>query len=178
MSKEINLLPRKNVGILEQERTIMIARASALLSALFVISCFVGVFLLGKQYPLEDVQRQQSQVESQLLQVKDKANRNIQLVDRVNHIQTILKTRSLLGPTIVTLQDQLPKDVEMQSLSITTTSITLSVSSSSLASLKSFLDSLTAMAEKKQLFQKLTINNIVVDARTGTYLVNVQGTTL
>jgi Tfp pilus assembly protein PilN len=178
MPKEINLLPQKNRGFLEEERTIMLARAVAILSALFVVSCLVGVFILGQQHSLDSVQQQQAHVQSQLVQVKDKANTNIQLVDRANHIQTILKTRSLLGPTIETLQSKLPKDVTMQSLSVTTTAVSLSVSSSSLSSLKSFLDALTAMAEKKKIFKKLTINNIVVNAQTGTYVVNVQGTTL
>lgn len=178
MQKEINLLPKRQMGFFQEERTIMMARAVTILSALLVVSSFVGVFFLGRNYSIQNVEAQQNQVRAQLRTMQGKITMDMLLVDRIKHIQKILGTRILLGQRVATIQKQLPKDVTLESITITNTSIVLSASSTSLSSLKSFLDNLTAMTEKKVLFKKLTINNIVVNAKTGVYLVNVQGITL
>lgn len=176
--KEINLLPRKNLGILEQERTIMIVRTVATLCVVLVVSTMIGVFLLGRSYSLADIANQQAQARSQLQLVKNKIQKQLMLVDRANHIQTILKIRKPVTEKISTIQKQLPADVTVESFTITDLVMTVSASSPSLASIKTFIDSLTAMVEKKTLLKRLTINNVVLNAQTGQYTVSIQGVLL
>lgn len=176
--KEINLLPRRNLGILEQERTVMIVRAIAVLSVIIVVSAFAGTFILGKNYSVSDVQTQQASVRSKMQIFHDKSLQVLLLSDRVNRIQSILKKRYLLTDKISLIQQKIPSDVRVDALSITTANITLSLSSASLTSLKTFLDAVSGLVAQKQLLQKVTIENVSIDSLTGRYTVNVQGTLL
>lgn len=178
MQKEINLLPRKNLGILQQERTIIIVRAIAFLSVIILVTCFVGVFLLGKNYSIDTVNTQQNSVRARLQVLHNKTITYLTLQDRVRRIQTILKSRSLLEAKIETLQKQVPQDVLLKTLTVTTKTASLSVSSPSLSSLKSFLDNVTTLLKKKTIFSTLVIDNVNVDAKTGAYSVSVGGNLL
>lgn len=178
MQKEINLLPKKNIGILQQERTIAIVRAVAILSCVVFVTSWIGIFLLGKNYSVEAVTNQQNAVEARLASLNKKTISYLTLHDRVTRIQTILRTRSLLTGKIDTLEKQIPSDVDLQSISVSQKTASISVSSTSLSSLKSFLDSLTALYRKKSIFSTLIINNVLVNAKTGAYTVTVNGNLL
>lgn len=173
--KEINLLPKKNIGILQQERTIILIRAIAIFSVLIVLSCWIGLWFLGKNYSADTVDAQQQNVRSRLHVFHAKAIDQLTLVDRVNRIQAILKTRSLLTTNIDLLQKQLPSDVSMETFTVTPKQMAMTVSSSSLPSLKKFIDGLTALVKGKTLLTKVTITNIAVDTISGKYTASVQG---
>ena len=178
MQKEINLLPHKNQGLLQKEQTIMVVRAIAIFSVVIVLSSYVGVLLLGRNYSLSDAQAQQASMHARLRLLQDKSAQELFILDRVNRIQTILKTRSSLIATISTLQNEVSEDVTIRTIDVTNKSAAMAVSSPSLASLKGFIDSLTLLVNKKKLFQKITINNVVVDSKTGMYSVSIQGVLL
>lgn len=178
MQNEINLLARKNVGFFQQARTLLLVRAIAIFSVIIVVSSFIGIFLLGKNYSPDAVATQQTNIRSRLALYHDKAIQELTLVDRVNHIQAILKSRISLSDKITTLQKQLSPDIKMQSLAISQTTAAMLVSSPSLDSLKTFLDGITLMVNKKIFFQNVTINTVSVDSVTGMYSVAIQGTLL
>lgn len=178
MQKEINLLPQKKIGIFDSEMTLNIFRAVAVISMIIVASSFLGVIILGKKYSVDSITSQQADVRMQLGKFKQQINNQLVLIDRVNKIQSILKTRSLLTDNVSLIQKQLPGDVIITSFQITKADLNLTLSSTSLTSLKTFIDSLTGLVQKKSLLKKLTITDVVADTTKGTYSVNIAGTLL
>lgn len=175
MPKDINLLPQKKLGFLEKEQTIIFFRAVAILSILILISSFFGIIILGKNYSLDNIQKQQTDVRLQLSKVKNKINNQLILVDRIKRIQSILNTRVLLNGQISLIQKQIPPGIQIQSLQISKASFDMTISSPSLLNLKAFLDSLTTSVQKNSLIKKLTIQNVAVDTSTGLYTVSLEG---
>lgn len=173
--KDINLLPKKNLGLFQRDQTILIARSIAALSVIFVLSSFVGILLLGRNYSVADIETQQQNIRTKLQTQHTKTIQELMLLDRMKHISTILKTRSLLIDKITALQKLMPATITIEVLSITPQTLNLTVESPSLDSLKGFLDGLTTLLQSKKLLKKLTINNVVINQRTGLYTVSVVG---
>lgn len=175
MQKEINLLPHKNLGFLQQERTIMTVRVIAVLSVIFVVSSFVGVLLLGRNYSVDNVMAQQQTVQSKLNLLQTKTQKYLLLVDRLHKIEAMSKNQTPIITQMETLQQQVPQGVSIDTFTISKEGVFLSVSSSSLSSLRTFLDNLTQMVTQKKLLKKLTIDNVAVNQKTGIYSVGVKG---
>ncbi len=156
----------------------MLVRAISLLSVCIVVISIVAVFLIGRSYSVSDAQSQQDAMHARLQLVHGRIIKDLTLVERVSRIQTVLKTRSLLTGTLAILQKQIPQNVSLETVSITATTVTMLVSSNSVSDLQTCIDSFTKLVDKKVLFSKLTINNVVVDAVSGRYTVNMQGSLL
>lgn len=178
MQKEINLLPHRNLGILQQERTIMLVRIIAIFSVVIIISSGIGLFFLGKTYSLDNMASQQQNIQSRLNLLSGKATKELQLVDRMKRIEKIFGDRSSLLNQINTVQQQVPQGVDIDTLTVTKEDVSMSVSSNSLTQLRTLLNSLTQMVSEKKVFKKLTIQNVVLDQKTGIYSVGVEGTFL
>lgn len=178
MQKEINLLPKKHIGFLAQEKTIVIFRVITVFSAIFVLCSFVVIFFLQKNYSLTAIQSQQASVTSKLALLHDKTTKEVALIDRTKKIASILKTRADLVDKISLIQKQAPQDVTIDTLTISKTDVSFLVTSKSLTSLQKFIDALTNLVAKKTLLQKITIDNVVIDQVSGTYSVNIHGVLL
>lgn len=178
MSKEINLLPRKNTGILEKESTVFLARIIAILSVIFVASSFVTVFFLQKNYSLSALQDEQQAVQTKLDTLTAKAKKILTLTDRTRDIQTILQTRGDLTVKVDAIQQKLPKTVTLDSFSVSQKDVSLTATSQSLTSLQDFLNALSTMVSQKEILQKLTIDSVSANVTTGVYTVNVKGSFL
>lgn len=175
MQKEINLLPSRNVGFLEREETILGARIIAVFSVIVVICGAVTVFFLQKNYSVAALTSKQENLRSQLSFVQGKVNKQLTLVDRAKEIEAIIKKRPDIVSKISFLEKQVPATVTIQTISVSETDMTLAVTSSSLASLQQLIDALTALVAKKTFLQKLTIDNVIVNQKGGTYSVSVKG---
>lgn len=175
MGKEINLLPKKNVDVLQQERTILIIRITAIFSVVCVSSVILGTFILGRSNSIEDVTAQQNAIGAKLQLVKPKIQKEIALVNRVNQIQAIIKTRSSIIKKATGIQDLIPPSVSTEQLSLTSTVFALVISSPSLSALTSCMDNFTNALKKKTIFSSVTIDNVGVDTKGGLYKVSIKG---
>lgn len=178
MAKEINLLPKKNVGFLEQEKTIMAARVISILAVILVGISSVAVFIISKNFSLQAIDNQQQAIQTKLDLLKNKTTDQLILMDRMSKIEKVIKKKSSLEDKIIALQKLVPSEVTVESLAVTPDTFSIVVSSSSLSSLQSFLDSATQKVTGKILLKKLTINNVQLNQQTGKYGVSIQGTFL
>lgn len=178
MAKEINLLPKKNKGLLDQESTIVVVRIVAIISFIFVLSSFVGVFFLTKNYSLAAIQSEQAAVQAKFQVLNPKTTKLLALSDRVQHIKNILQKKVDLTAKITAIQQKIPSDVTLAALNVTSRTVSLTATSSSLTSLQNFINALTNMVSQKKLLQQLTIDNVSVDVHSGLYTVNVKGSFL
>jgi Tfp pilus assembly protein PilN len=175
MGKEINLLPKKNIGLLQQERTILILRISAFASVVIVASVTIGMFFLGRTYSVDVINQEQESIATKLRILQPKIQKEIALVNRINQIQEILKKRSLIVTKATTLQNLIPSDVSIDIFSITGNRFNLSLSSSSLSSLTTCLDGFTAALKKKTIFSTVTVQNVGLDIKAAAYKANITG---
>lgn len=175
MQKEINLLARKNVGFLQQEQTITVARVIAVFSVILVASSFVALFFLQKNYSLSTIENQQTSVRSRLSLLHDKTIKQLTLIDRTKKIELIIKKRISLADKITLLQKEIPSALTIETLSVSKEAMSITVTSNSLTSLQKFIESLTTLVTKKTLLQKLTIDNVIINQQTGLYSVSVKG---
>lgn len=178
MQREINLLPRKNTSFLQREQTVTFARIAAIFSVVIVITSFIGVILLGRNYSVTDVESQQANVRSRLQLVQNKTIQQLTLLERTKKIESLLKKRISLTDKITFFQKQIPSNVTIETMTVSPLQVNISVSSTSLTALQSFLDSLTSLVTQKKVLKKLTIDNVIVSQQTGLYSVNVKGTFL
>lgn len=175
MPKEINLLPKKNIGFFEEEQTIIISRVIAIFSVIIVISGIIGIWFLDKNYSPTAISAQQAALQERLVPLQNRAVTDITLVNRVNAIAGIIKNRLSLIDTISTVQSKLPSMVTIQSLTITKEQLNLEITSASLSSLQTFMNTLTNMVGPKNLFQKMTITSVSLNATSGLYTADLEG---
>lgn len=178
MVKEINLLPKKNKGILDKESTIVVVRIMSIISFIFVLSSFVGIFFLTKNYSLAAIQNEQDAVQAKFAVLNPKTTKILALSDRIQHIKSILQKKVDLTEKITAIQQKIPSDVKLETLNVTSKTISLTATSASLISLQNFINALTNMVSQKKLLQQLTIDNVSVDIKSGLYTVNVKGSFL
>ena len=175
MQKEINLLPKRQVDFLQKESTSVGFRIIMVFSVIIVVCSFIIIFFLQRNYSVDAIQTQQAAITAKLSPLHGKIVQELTLNDRAKKITTILKTRAQLVNKMNLIQKQLPQDVAIDTLEISKTDVSLSVTSRSLTSLQKFIDALTDLVTQKKLLQKITIDNIMINQQSGTYSVTIRG---
>lgn len=175
MAKDINLLPQTKLNILRQEVTIRIVRTIGIGVLLLVASCEIGIFFLNRTTSLAELQVQRNTLKSSLSLLHDKAITNILLLDRFRKIQALQKNQVSFVADITTIQSLVPDGVTIDTFALDQKTIILSVSSYSLVPVNTFLDRVNALYAQKELFKKVTIDNVSANASSGKYSVTVNG---
>lgn len=175
MAKEINLLPQRKLDLLQQERTVVIARGIAVIIMVLVVTSALAVFLLNRNTSLDSLKVQENSLRANFSLLHDKLAKNFLLVDRIGKIQTITRKKSSFIGNITTIQQVIPDDVDIEAFTVNKTTVSLTVSSSSLVSLGKFMDGINKLVTNKSFFKKVTIDNTVADEKVGKFVVSVKG---
>ena len=176
MNTEINLLPQRKGNILTNQQVINRIRFAALLCVMVTICLSIGVFLLQQANSPERLKTQENTLTAAANQNKNKAVKQLQLIDRLNHIQTIINNRDLLQKNIILVQDQIPENVKIQTLTLDSKEFTISVLSTDLEQINTFLTNMTNLLHSKKFIKKMTVEDVVADQKTGKYSLSINGT--
>ena len=178
MNAEINLLPHRKRGVLSQEQVLAYSKVGAIVSCVITVSLAVMLFLLNRDPSLAQIHAQQQTLLAQLNLLHTKTAKNLIIQDRVKRITKTLQTRKSLDKTIAEIQKQLPTGVTVVSFVLDEKTLSMTVTASSLAPLGTFMDSLTKDVQDKKLFKKTTIQGVISDEKTGTFLLSITGDVL
>ncbi|MGH7245709.1 MAG: hypothetical protein ACREGI_02120 [Candidatus Levyibacteriota bacterium] len=178
MDTNINLVRKKDESLLQKERTLFIARVGAVISVTFIFCFAVVLFLLSRDPTLPDLQAQQNHAVSTLSLLHPKTATNLLVQDRVKRINQILNVRSSFDQTVNDFQQQIPPELDLDTFSLTQTTVTVSVTSSSLQAIGKFIDNLTQMVKDKKILKSVTIDGIIADEKSGIYSLSISGTLL
>lgn len=173
MNNDINLLPTtgKNVG---QEIHLQRYKSIAFTILTITILTSVGIFLLSFDPTLSIIKKQENQVRTNLVYSQNKIGKYFFIKDRLKEIKTVLDKRTTYDTVITTIQAQMPNDISIDNVSISQKKMMISLSSTSLSSINTFLDKITDLFVQKNVFKTLTINNITVDEKAGKYSLSLE----
>lgn len=172
MNKDINLVSGDSINVLESAR---VARFRAL-GTYFILA--VGIlsvllFVLNKLLSPQPIVDEQNKIISSMTKFNTTQVKLSILSQRLNDSTSILTKRTNYDLILSQIISQSPSDVVITSLSFEKKKVSLIVSSLSLLSLNSFIDSLKGLAEKKQYIKTVTVNNLNLgNAKTG-YTLNL-----
>lgn len=169
----INLSPHKVDHSHDTENIAKILRRIAIGTLFIVVLIISTLFVINHTTPLPSLKNQESNVLTNLTFLRQKAVKIYLIRDRVQSVQNISSSRSMYEALLKKVKDQLPDDVSVATLGIKKNLLQMTITSSSLASLNSLLDQLTAMVNKKDSFKKLTISSIDANPESGKYSIDV-----
>lgn len=176
MNTDINLLPQRKGNILTSQQVILRMQMAALLSVMITISLGIGVFLLNQANSPQRLQAQETALTASVNGSKNKAIKQLQLIDRLNHIQTIIHNRSSLQKNIILVQQQVPPNVSIKTFSLDSKELNLEVSANDLTAINTFLTNMTTLLHTKKFIKKMTVEDVVADQKTGRYSLSIDAT--
>lgn len=177
MNNSINLSSYKQKNTIYYQKQVKIVRAVSIGMLVVTVLLASSFFVLNINSQLPVLQKEQSTVMTNLRFLQKKAVEIQLLHDRTAFIATILANRNSYDTMMTDIESLLGNDITLTRVAITKKSVILSLTSSSLISLRNFLDTFSTKVDKKQ-FAKLTINEISADGQSGLFSVSIQADTL
>jgi len=98
--------------------------------------------------------------------------------DRIKGITEILNKRKDYSIVSNSLLGLIPQGVVVKAFSLDKDNVKMSVSSSSLASINTFLNALITFSSQKKVIRNLVMEGIIVNTKTGQYVLSIGGTIL
>ena len=179
MSSGINLIVTKQrsafAPLLDR---VQILRSIAIFLLFGVSVCSMILFLLISFSPLPALQKQERSEIANLAQFHSDVAKLSFLNERANGIATLISKRANLNKLIDSIQNKLPAGVSIVSLSMGKKTLSVTVDSNSLATLDTFLNTLTDATGVNKEYFHLTLNNLSLDGERNRYLLIVDITIL
>lgn len=175
MSNDINLLSHQKRGRFSQEQVLAFSKVAAIACSILTVTLAIVLFLLNRDPALAQLHAQEDTILAQLNLVHNKTAKNLIILDRVKRIAKINQTRTSLEKKIEVIQKQLPAGVLISSFTLDNKHLSITISSQSLSQVGGFIESLTKDAENNVLLKKLTLQGVVSDEKTGSYLLSITG---
>jgi Tfp pilus assembly protein PilN len=181
MSKGINLLgaeqqlsAKMGVG----SRKLKILRAAAVWLLFGISGASVALFLFIALSPLPSVQEEERSALSTLSKYHADIAKILVINDRIKGSEMILAKRTDFDQTLDKIKERLPEDTSITGLSMNSQEIAITVTSSSLASLDAFLNSLIAATDAKEDFSRITLTRFFSNETTKTFSLTINVITL
>ncbi len=171
MSDDINLIPKQKKESAVAKKNVSTFRIVATIFVVVIAVLSVGVFLLRITSPLNSLKKQENDLLSSLVAMKDKTVEYSLLSNKIKDISDIVTGRPDLQDAIETLQEQIPADIVIGSVSIDSTGKTFKVdlSTGSLTSVDTLLNNMEVLTAKKSLVKKVVLDGFVSNPVSGSY---------
>jgi hypothetical protein len=171
---DINLLARQQGSIRDKARPLRIIRLVAIFFLLFTAISSVGLFILNVQSGLSELEQEEARIISNLALYQQRHAKFNAVNERVRSISTLSSRSNKIDEVIKLVGQAVPSsDFSVDSLVIDEKTILISVSSSSLLSVDSFLSALIKVAFSKKTFGKLTLDNLAYDDKSRRYNISL-----
>lgn len=178
MNKEINLVASKRKQSITEERTLQITQIVAIIVMVLVSVLSLLFFFLNQNSPLPQLKQQEESLISNITVLHPKIAQYLILKERLRLIDTVLSTRTSFDTAILQITQALPLSVTVSSFTLNQKTISLTLISPSLKDAETFVNAMTDKVTNKQLFKRLTIDNIIADEKSGKYTVLIDATPL
>jgi Tfp pilus assembly protein PilN len=175
MNSRINLLPSKK----QAPSSATTRRAGRV--RLFAMSMLFGVstasiilFLLIALSPLPTLQQQERNALGTLSQYRTDIAKLLLVNDRLRASSTVLKNRKDFAKALESVQSRLPSGVAITDINMTRETVSVTVTSTSLSSIDTFITSLINSQAEKKDFKSVSMSKFSVDSQKEAFLVTVQ----
>lgn len=170
---DINLLPQKSRGRFSQEQVLVYTKILAISGCILTVCLAIVLFFLNRDPTLVQIQAQEQTILAQLNILHSKTAKDLIILDRMKRISKVLQNRGVLDKKIADIQKQIPSNVTVASFSLDNKNLLLTLNSQSLSPLGAFVESLANDVQTKKLVKKVTVEGLVSDEKTGTFLLNI-----
>ena len=175
MPTDINLLIQKRSGFFSEERLLLFSRAAAVVLVVLVLSLSTLFFVLSRDPSIAKVKADESSTIAQLTILQSKTAKYLIVVDRINRIKTITKTKSTFDSNISTFLDQIPSGVSVANFALDKSSLSLSLSAADVSLLGTAVNNFTNLVSSKKTLKNLIIQGLVSDEKGGKYVLTLTG---
>lgn len=173
MNNNINLIGSKNhTTIPLASRKLLLMRAIAMVLLFGVSAASIILYILIAFSPLPQVQEQERQALSTISNSKSDMAKIALIQDRLGGISTIMKQRTTYDVLLDSVVSKMPPGITIFQITTNKKDITLTVRSSSLDALTTFVNNLTDAARAKE-YAKITLNSILSDDESGMFSLTV-----
>jgi hypothetical protein len=181
MSKGINLLGAEQqlsakMGI--GSRKLKILRAGAVWLLFGISGASIALFMFIAFSPLPTAQEEERNVLSTLSQYHPDIAKILVINDRIKGSEIILAKRSEFDQTLDKIKKRMPEDASITGLTMNDQEIAVTITSASLSSLDTFLNSLITATESKEDFSKVTLTRFFSNETTKTFSLTIAVVTL
>jgi Tfp pilus assembly protein PilN len=179
MSKGINLVgSEKQISVKIGSKKIKLLRMISL-SLLFGVSGLsIILFLLIALSPLPSLQKQEQSALQTLSQYHPDIAKHMLVEERLKNSEIILAKRSVFDQTLIKIKNKLPPDATITGITMNSGEISLTVTSTSLVVLDTFLNNLITAAEQKEDFSKVILSKLTTSEGGNTYSLTIKVVTL
>lgn len=147
----------------------------AMVGILFFVSVTaVILFIMVTISPLPSLQAQEQTLQSTLARSKDTIIKLALINDRTTTIQSLLAKRQTPSNAFSLVQRKLDSTMTVISLQSDSTGMMITVDSSSLLSIDSFLNGLIDYVQNKKMFSQVTLVSLTNDVSSNAYEATVQ----
>lgn len=164
MNKTINLLPQKSAGYWKKRKIIFYLRLASFLflTALFISS--VSIFLINRYVSPDNLKLEENQVVSRVTSVNQKMIKYSYVQSRVGDIKSVIDKRPNIDKTIDQVSSLIPPGITIEAFTVNGNALSLNLSSSSLKTSETVLDTFTSMGENKKLFKSVVLDGLRLDS--------------
>lgn len=178
MDTEINLLAQKKIRFFSEERLLLLTKTTAVVSVVLVLSLSILFFLLSRDPAMVAVQADANQTIAKLTLLQEKSAKYLLIVDRVNKIKSLQRTKNDLGNTISILTKQIPSQADITNLTLDQQTLSIAISASDLSILGKTIDNFTSLITSKSVLKSMTIQGLISDEKGGKYVLSITGVLL
>jgi hypothetical protein len=175
MNEGINLLaPNKNKGSGDLLRRIQKMRFLTI-ALLFIVSVSsVILFILVALSPLPALQKQAQSLQQSLATSKDSIVKLTLVNSQTDSISQLLTKRKSFELPLRLIQDKFSGDMKIEQLQMDDSIVLITVESSSLHSVDTFINGLANYVQEKNTFSKVILVDLAIDEATNSYSATVQ----
>lgn len=171
----INLLPRHHKEKIQNERILKILRRLDTIFVIATIFMLLTLFALNIDTVTPEVRREQNATLSQLNLLHEKTAKILLAKERLGGVDKLLAKRSSLDTLIAQISLMVSDDMTIDEFSSDKTGVTIIVSSRSLLSLSDFIDTISDVTSKHQIFKSTTIDSLSADGIQNKYTLSLKG---
>lgn len=172
MNKGINLLvPEKNDSILS--RRIAILRMISLIFITLVVAASISLFFLILSSPLPSLRSQENATKQKLAEYQDLAQKYFVIRERLGQISSVVDQRGKYEVFMRDIASAVPVGAQIDELKIEDASVSIIVSSQSLLTLQSFIDTMQNLKIDNKKLSELQLSTLRIDPEDGKYFVEL-----
>lgn len=177
MNEDVNLIGTKEKHeALVPEKKVQLMRFIAMLMLFSVSTAAVVLFILVALSPLPQLQKQEQSLRSALAGSHTDIGKLQLLDERVTSAGEILKARKQYDEIIAYVLQSMSGDIKITTIRMDKDALTLTVSSRSLASLDTFLNTMTTTRHGVKVFSQIMLNDLITDRESNVYMMSLRFT--
>lgn len=175
MNKSINLLvPEQHDTALTKRIAILRLISMSVITLIVVAS--VSLFFLILSSPLPSLRNQENSTRNKLREYDATSGKYFVVRERLGVISSILEERIAYEDFIRRIQEFMPPGTEIEEIQAEGNLLSVTVSSTSLLPLQSFIESMNSLKQDESLFSGIKLSTLRYDEETSRYSVEVQAT--